>query len=146
MLRGVQTFDVDPFHFQVRQGAFQLDHLVQHRFGLDAQVNRFGAHLEVVQGNFRLLQLLAYRRQLRAQELEALGGFGRTAFDVLTHIQTADFVEDALGQHRVGVLNRQVDDARILAGFDDLQTILVIQRRGQGALTDDRELGARTTT
>ena len=74
--------------------------------------------LERGQRRLRLGQFVAHLRQLRLDELQALGRFGRIARDVLANVRGADLLQDALGEPRIGIGITQLDDAGIAALLD----------------------------
>jgi hypothetical protein len=121
---GVLALDVRHLHAQVLDLRVQRDGLVEQALGLQADVDRVCAHLEGVQRGGRLLQVHLDLGQLLADELQAVGRFGRVAVHVLLHVQRADLVQKLGGEHRVRVVVGQGDDARVLGRLHRLHRLL----------------------
>ena len=110
--------------------------------GFGGNVHRAVAGLVLVEGGLGGVEFLAHLRHLLAEELQALGRFGRVAGDVLLYIALGDFLQHLDGLGRIGVLQAYADDAGLLAALTGGQACLIVLGGGVGAVANDREGGA----
>src|SRR5690554_1474090 len=130
---------------QLRDGRFDLHHLIQNGLGLDGDIDRASAGLVSVECVFRLLKVPAYLGQLVGQKLKALLGFGGFALHILAHIQAADFIQYTRGEGRVAMLQSDVKNAGILALFTGADGALQTENGAQTSAFDQFKVstGAR---
>src|SRR5690606_32274049 len=128
---------------QLRDGRFDLHHLVQNGLGLDGDIDRASAGLVSVECVFRLLKVPAYLGQLVGQKLKALLGFRGFALHILAHIQAADFIQNTHGEGRVAMLQSDVKNAGILALFTGADAALQSKDGAQTSTLSYIELGSR---
>src|SRR5690554_1541897 len=127
---------------QLRDGRFDLHHLVQNGLGFDGDIDRASAGLISVECVFRLLKVPAHLGQLVSQKLKALLGFSGFALHILAHIQAADFIQHTHGEGRVAMLQSDVKNAGILAFFTGADGALQSKDGAQTSTLSYIELGA----
>src|SRR5690554_3868572 len=130
---------------QLRDGRFDLHHLIQNGLGFDGDIDRASAGLVSVECVFRLLKVPAYLGQLVGQKLKALLGFSGFALHILAHIQAADFIQYTRGEGRVAMLQSDVKNAGILALFTGADGALQTENGAQTSAFDQFKVstGAR---
>ncbi|MNE45115.1 hypothetical protein D3C80_1393860 [compost metagenome] len=87
--------------------------------------------------------MLSYIRQLGAQKLQALCGFGGVTLDVLQYVEAVDLIEHLVGQIGIFVFQRQCDDAGLFATLSGRHIFLVLQNSVETTLFGDREQRTR---
>src|SRR5690554_3220915 len=122
---------------QLRDGRFDLHHLVQNGLGLDGDIDRASAGLVGVECVFRLLKVPAYLGQLVSQELKTLLGFRGFALHILAHVEAADLIEHTHGEGGIAVLQRDIQNARVLALFTGTDFALQTENSTQSAAFDN---------
>ncbi|MNL45659.1 hypothetical protein D3C87_1683200 [compost metagenome] len=76
MFAGEAVFHFSLLELQLGNQGFQGYDLIEYSFGFDSNVHRASAALVGIQLAFGFLKLFAHVRQLGAQKLQALRGFG----------------------------------------------------------------------
>ena len=115
MLFGEAGQQLLAFLLQFLSSYLQTRTLLQQGLGFAAQVEYLFLAAELIEAALSALQLLFQIGQLAIEEGQCLFCLGGFAVDVLAHIKRADFIEDAGGQNRIGVLQADLDNARLLA-------------------------------
>src|SRR5690554_4687481 len=122
---------------QLGDSSFNLNHLVQNGLGLDSDIHGASAGLVSVECVFRLLKIPAYLGQLVSQELKTLLGFRGFALHILAHVEAADPIEHTHGEGGIAVLQRDIQNARVLALFTGTDFALQTENSTQSAAFDN---------
>src|SRR5690606_14990533 len=85
----------------------------------------------------RLFQIPAYLGQLVSQELKTLLGFRGFALHILAHVEAADLIEHTHGEGGIAVLQRDIQNARVLALFTGTDFALQTENSTQSAAFDN---------
>src|SRR5690606_11143196 len=130
---------------QLGDGSLNLNHLVQNGLGLDSDIHGASAGLVGVERILRLFQIPAYLGQLVSQELKTLLGFRGFALHILAHVEAADLIEHTHGEGGIAVLQRDIQNARVLALFTGADGALQTENGAQASAFDQLKVstGAR---
>ena len=129
-------------HVQLRQVGVHGHDLLEQALGLQRQVGGVDLGLVLRQRVLGLVHAGAQLRQLAAHELQAVGGLGGGAVDVLVDVIVHHGVEHVGGAGRIGVLVGDVDDARVLALLGGAQDLLHVGDGVQAVLAHHAEVHA----
>src|SRR5690606_38494755 len=130
---------------QLGDGGFNLNHLVQNGLGLDGDIDRACTGLVGIESIFRLFQISADLAQLMSQKLKILLGFSGFALHILAHVEAAHLIQYAHGEGRIAMLQRDIQNARVLALFTGTDFALQTENSTQSAAFDNFKVspGAR---
>ncbi|MNG00766.1 hypothetical protein D3C84_837140 [compost metagenome] len=127
MFAGEAVFHLGLLELQLGNQGFQGYDLIEYSFGFDSDVYGASTALVGIQLTFGLLKLFAHIRQLAAQKVQALCGFGGVTLDVLQYVEAVDLIQYLVGQIGIFAFQRQCDDAGFLATFSGRHIFLVLQ-------------------
>src|SRR5690606_2066848 len=105
--------------------------------GLDSDIHGASAGLIGIERILRLFQIPAYLGQLVSQKLKTLLGFRGFALHILAHVEAADLIEHTHGEGGIVVLQRDIQNARVLALFTGTDFALLTENSTRSAAFDN---------